>query len=44
VVRQRFLKADQEPVGGGSAQFTGFVHEDYEKYRRLTKELNIKAE
>jgi tripartite-type tricarboxylate transporter receptor subunit TctC len=44
VVRQRFLEADQEPVGGGSAQFTRFAREEYEKYRRLTKELNIKAE
>jgi tripartite-type tricarboxylate transporter receptor subunit TctC len=44
VVRQRFLEADQEPVGGGSVQFAGFAHEEYEKYGRLTKELNIKAE
>ena len=44
VVRQRFLEADQELVGGGSAHFAGFVHEEYEKYGRLTKELNIKAE
>jgi tripartite-type tricarboxylate transporter receptor subunit TctC len=44
VVRKRFLEADQEPVGAGSAQFAGFVHEEYQKYGRLTKELNIKAE
>jgi tripartite-type tricarboxylate transporter receptor subunit TctC len=44
VVRQRFLEADQEPVGGGGAQFARFAHEEYEKYGRLAKELNIKAE
>jgi tripartite-type tricarboxylate transporter receptor subunit TctC len=43
-VRQHFLEADQEPVGGNRAQFTRFVQEEYEKYGRLAKELNIKAE
>jgi tripartite-type tricarboxylate transporter receptor subunit TctC len=43
-IRQHFLEADQEPVGGSSAQFASFVHEEYEKYGRLAKELNIKAE
>ena len=44
VVRQRFLEADQEPVGGASPEFARFVHEEYGKYARLAKELNIKAE
>jgi tripartite-type tricarboxylate transporter receptor subunit TctC len=44
VVRQRFLEADQEPVGGSRAQFARFALEEYEKYARLAKELNIKAE
>ena len=44
VVRRRFLEADQEPVGGASTQFARFVHEEYGKYARLAKELNIKAE
>jgi tripartite-type tricarboxylate transporter receptor subunit TctC len=43
-IQQRFLEVDQEPVGGSSAQFARFVHEEYEKYERLAKELNIKAE
>jgi tripartite-type tricarboxylate transporter receptor subunit TctC len=43
-VRQHFLEADQEPVGGSRAQFARFVQEEYEKYGRLAKELNIKAE
>jgi hypothetical protein len=38
-IRQNFLEADQEPVGGSSPQFAR-----YEKYGRLAKELNIKAE
>ena len=43
-VRQKFLEADQEPVGGSRAQFARFAQEEYEKYGRLAKELNIKAE
>ena len=43
-VRQKFLEADQEPVGGSRAQFARFIQEEYEKYGRLAKELNIKAE
>jgi tripartite-type tricarboxylate transporter receptor subunit TctC len=43
-IRQNFLDADQEPVGGSRAQFTQFIREEYEKYARLAKELNIKPE
>jgi tripartite-type tricarboxylate transporter receptor subunit TctC len=44
VVRQHFLDADLEPVGGTSAQFARFIHDEHEKYGRLARELNIKAE
>jgi tripartite-type tricarboxylate transporter receptor subunit TctC len=43
-IRQNFLEANQEPVGGSSSEFTRLLHADYEKYARLAKELNIKAE
>ena len=42
-IRESFLQAAQEPVGGSEAQFSRLVRDDYEKYRRLVKELNIKA-
>lgn len=42
-IRQNFLEADQEPIGGSSAQFARFAREEYEKYGRLVKELNIRA-
>src|SRR5260370_19872865 len=34
-VQRNFLEADQEPVGGSSAQFARFVHEEWEKYGRI---------
>jgi tripartite-type tricarboxylate transporter receptor subunit TctC len=43
-IRQNFIEADQEPVGGSRAQFARFVQEEYGKYARLARELNIKAE
>ncbi len=43
-VRQHFLEVDQEPVGGSSAQFARFAHEEYEKYGRLAKELQIRVD
>jgi tripartite-type tricarboxylate transporter receptor subunit TctC len=43
-IRQNFIEADQEPVGGSRAHFARFVQEEYGKYARLAKELNIKAE
>ena len=43
-VEQNFLEADQEPVGGSSTEFARFIHEEYAKYGRLVKELNIRAE
>ena len=41
-ISDNLVKAAQEPVGGTVAQFTNLVHDDYEKYRRLFCEQNIK--
>jgi tripartite-type tricarboxylate transporter receptor subunit TctC len=43
-IREKLLQAAQEPVGASAAQFERLVSTDYEKYRRLTADLNIKAE
>jgi tripartite-type tricarboxylate transporter receptor subunit TctC len=40
-IRENLLKAAQEPVGGSAAQFDKLFRDDYEKYARLVKELNI---
>ncbi len=40
-IRENLLKAAQEPVGGSAAQFDKLFHDDYDKYARLVKELNI---
>jgi tripartite-type tricarboxylate transporter receptor subunit TctC len=40
-VRDNFQKAALEPVGGSVEQFTGFFHDDFDKFARLVKELNI---
>ena len=42
-IREGFLQSAQEPVGGTAEQFAHFVHEEFAKYGRLVKELNIKA-
>ena len=42
-IRESFLQSGQEPVGGSAAQFAQLVHDDYEKFGRLVKELNVKA-
>jgi tripartite-type tricarboxylate transporter receptor subunit TctC len=42
-IRESLLQSGQEPVGGSAAQFVQLVHDDYENYGRLVKELNIKA-
>jgi tripartite-type tricarboxylate transporter receptor subunit TctC len=44
VVRKGFADSAQEPVGGSAEQFMQFVRDDYAKFARLVKELNIKAE
>jgi tripartite-type tricarboxylate transporter receptor subunit TctC len=43
-VRDNFLQQAQEPVGGTVEQFAQLFGGDFEKYRVLVKELNIKAE
>jgi tripartite-type tricarboxylate transporter receptor subunit TctC len=42
-VRASLLASAQEPVGGTAEQFAGLVREDYAKFRRLVKDLNIKG-
>jgi tripartite-type tricarboxylate transporter receptor subunit TctC len=41
-VRERFAPQALEVVGGSAEQFARVYREDYEKYGRLVKELNIK--
>jgi tripartite-type tricarboxylate transporter receptor subunit TctC len=43
-VRKGFSDSAQEPTGGGTEQFTQFVREEYAKFARLVKELNVKGE
>ena len=40
-VRKSFTDQAQEPAGGTIEQYTMLVHDDYDKYARLVKELNI---
>jgi tripartite-type tricarboxylate transporter receptor subunit TctC len=40
-IRDNLLKAAQEPVGGPAAQFDKLFRDDYDKYARLVKELDI---
>jgi tripartite-type tricarboxylate transporter receptor subunit TctC len=42
-IRENFLQAAQEPIGGSAEQFARLFRDDYEKYSRLAKELNIKV-
>jgi tripartite-type tricarboxylate transporter receptor subunit TctC len=42
-VRASLLASAQEPVGGTAEQFAGLVREDYAKFGRLVKDLNIKG-
>jgi tripartite-type tricarboxylate transporter receptor subunit TctC len=42
-IRESFLQSAQEPIGGAAEQFSRLVRDDFEKYGRLVKELNIKA-
>ena len=43
-IRESLLQQAQEPVGGTIEQFTRLVRDDFEKYARLTKELNLKID
>jgi tripartite-type tricarboxylate transporter receptor subunit TctC len=42
-IRDSFLQSAQEPIGGSAEAFARLIRDDFEKYRRLVKELNIKA-
>jgi tripartite-type tricarboxylate transporter receptor subunit TctC len=42
-IRQNLTQSAQEPIGGSAEQFARLVREDFEKYARLVKELNIKV-
>ena len=43
VVRKELLDLGQEPVGGTAEQFSNLVREDFAKFGRLVKDLDIKA-
>jgi len=43
-IRRHFADLAQEPVGGTAEQYAGMVREDWQKYARLVKELNVKVE
>ena len=42
-VRRSFIEQAQDPVGGSAADFSKLMHEDYAKYARLVKQLNVKV-
>jgi tripartite-type tricarboxylate transporter receptor subunit TctC len=42
-VREVFVQSAQEPVGGTAEAFTRLTREDFAKYERLSRELNIKV-
>ena len=42
-IQQNLTQSAQEPIGGSAEQFARLVREDFEKYARLVKELNIKV-
>jgi len=43
-IRARYAQSGLEPVGGTPEQFAAVVRADYHKYRRLVRELKIKAD
>ena len=42
-VRKVFVDSAQDPVGGSAEQLAKLVREDFAKYERLSRELNIKV-
>ena len=44
VLRERYFLAALEPMGGTAEQFGKLIRDDYEKYGRLVKDLNIRVE
>ncbi len=43
-IRERFAQAGLEPVGGPPEQLARLYREDFDKYARLVKELDIRAQ
>ena len=43
-IRESYAAVAMEAVGGSQAEFAKLVREDYDKYRRVVKELNIRAD
>src|SRR5262249_39114529 len=43
-VRKALADQAQEPVGGTAEAYVSFVHEQWEKYGRLAKDLNVTIE
>lgn len=43
-VRDGLMQSAQEPVGGSEAALTKLLHDDFERYRTLVKEINIKPQ
>jgi tripartite-type tricarboxylate transporter receptor subunit TctC len=43
-IRDSFLQAAQEPVGGTADRFAELMRADFETYGRLVRELNIKVD
>ena len=43
-VRDRYSTTALEPVGNTPAQFAKVLRDDYEKFRRLARELNIRID
>jgi tripartite-type tricarboxylate transporter receptor subunit TctC len=43
-VRKNFFDSAQEPIGGTVDQFSHFVSEDFAKFGRLVKQLDIRGE
>jgi tripartite-type tricarboxylate transporter receptor subunit TctC len=43
-IKTSFSNSALDPVGGSAEQFSRLVHDDFAKYERLVKELNIKVQ
>ena len=43
-IRERYAQAALEPVGGSADNLARLLRNDYDKYSRLIRELNIKLE
>jgi len=43
-VRERFASLSVDPGGGSSEEFAAYVRREVEKYARLVKQLDIKAD